>query len=122
MGSILNDTKKMLAIPEESKEFDQDIIIFINATLSRLEQLGVGPVGGYAITGDEEDWSEFEDRPTFSDIKAYVFLSVRIYFDPPTVGTVMNAFKEQIEKLEWTINVKREEDKWVTRQTSRQYP
>ena len=122
MGSILNDTKKMLAIPEESKEFDQDIIIFINATLSRLEQLGVGPVGGYTITGEEEDWSEFEDRPTFSDIKSYVYLSVRIYFDPPTVGTVMNAFKEQIEKLEWTINVKREEDKWLTKQTSRQYP
>ena len=122
MGSILNDTKKMLAIPEESKEFDQDIIIFINATLSRLEQLGVGPVGGYAITGDEEDWSEFEDRPTFSDIKTYVYLSVRILFDPPTIGTVMNAFKEQIEKLEWTINVKREEDKWNIRQTSRQYP
>lgn len=122
MGSILNDTKKMLAIPEESKEFDQDIIIFINATLSRLEQLGVGPVGGYTITGEEEDWSEFEDRPTFSDIKSYVYLSVRIYFDPPTVGTVMNAFKEQIEKLEWLINVKREEDKWATKQTSSQYP
>ena len=122
MGSILNDTKKMLAIPEESKEFDQDIIIFINATLSRLEQLGVGPVGGYTITGEEEDWSEFEDRPTFSDIKTYVYLSVRVYFDPPTVGTVMNAFKEQIEKLEWTINVKREEDKWNIRQTSSQYP
>lgn len=122
MGSILNDTKKMLAIPEESKEFDQDIIIFINATLSRLEQLGVGPVGGYAITGDEEDWSEFEDRPTFSEIKIYVYLSVRILFDPPTVGTVMNAFKEQIEKLEWTINVKREEDQWNIKQTSSQYP
>lgn len=112
MGSILNDTKKMLAIPEESKEFDRDIIIFINATLSRLEQLGVGPVGGYIITGDEEDWSEFEDQPKFSDIKSYVYLSVRILFDPPTVGTVMNAFKEQIEKLEWTINVKREEEAW----------
>lgn len=122
MGSILNDTKKMLAIPEESKEFDQDIIIFINATLSRLEQLGVGPVGGYAITGDEEDWSEFEDRPTFSEIKIYVYLSVRILFDPPTVGTVMNAFKEQIEKLEWAINVKREEDQWNIKQSSSQYP
>lgn len=122
MGSILNDTKKMLAIPEESKEFDQDIIIFINSALSRLEQLGLGPVGGYAITGDEEDWSEFEDRPTFSDIKTFIYLSVRILFDPPTVGTVMNAFKEQIEKLEWTINVKREEDKWLTKQTSNQYP
>ena len=121
MGSILNDTKKMLAIPEESKEFDQDIIIFINSALSRLEQLGLGPVGGCTIAGDEEDWSEFEDRSTFSDIKTYVYLSVRILFDPPTVGTVMNAFKEQIEKLEWTINVKREEDQWNIKQTSSQY-
>lgn len=113
MGSILNDTKKLLAIPEESKEFDQDIIIFVNSALSRLGQLGVGPEGGYAIADDTDDWSEFEDRHIFNDVKSYVYLYVRVLFDPPTVGTVMNAFKEQMERLEWLINVKREEETWT---------
>lgn len=113
MGSILNDVKKLLAIPEESKEFDQDIIIFTNSALSRLGQLGIGPEGGYAISDDKDDWSEFEDRHNFNDVKSYIYLYVRVLFDPPTVGTVMNAFKEQMERLEWLINVKREEETWT---------
>lgn len=112
MASILTDIKKMLALPEEVKDFDQDLVIFINAAFSNLQQLGVGPEDGYAISDDADRWDDFITGPKFNDVKTYIFLNVRILFDPPTVGTVMNAYKAQLDKLEWLLNVKREEDKW----------
>lgn len=121
MGSILNDTKKLLSIPSESEEFDQDIVLLINAALSRLGQIGVvGPTGkSYRISSEEDEWSDFEDRNDFGDLKAYVYVYVRILFDPPTVATVMNAFKEQMGALEWQLNVRREEERWNIRNTEK---
>ena len=36
-------------------------------------------------------------------VKKYVFLSVKNIFDPPASASVMNAYKEEIEKLEWLL-------------------
>ena len=46
--SILTSTKKILGIAEVYEVFDLDIITHINATFSVLDQLGVGPAGGFS--------------------------------------------------------------------------
>lgn len=48
--SILNSTKKILGITAEDTNFDLDVLIHINSVFTTLEQLGIGPVGGYSIT------------------------------------------------------------------------
>lgn len=108
MESILNDVKRIVHIPEEVNDFDQDLILFINAAFSTLNQLGVGPDNGFAINSEDAKWSDFFVDDRLNDIKTYVGLRVRMLFDPPTIGILSQTFSEQIKELEWRINIKRE--------------
>lgn len=107
--SILDSTKKMLGIAPDYTVFDQDIILNINSVLSTLDQLGIGPEGGYSIVSSADTWDEFIGADKrLNNVKLYVYLSVRLVFDPPTSSFVLTALKEQIEELKWRINVYRE--------------
>lgn len=101
--SILKTIRRMMGPSEDYEYFDQDLIIHINSAFSRLCQLGVGPETPFHITGTEEEWSDFMFDVHMEEIKQYVFLSVKNIFDPPASASVMNAYKEQIEKLEWLL-------------------
>lgn len=105
--SILLSIKKLLGIYHESTEFDVDIILIINAAFNVLTQLGVGPKQGFAINSDKELWSDFiGDEIRLNMVKTYIFLKVKITFDPSQLsGAVMEAYKEQINELEWRLNV-----------------
>ena len=50
MESILQSVKKMLGIIPEYTNFDDDIIMHINSVFMILQQLGVGPKEGFAIS------------------------------------------------------------------------
>ena len=41
-------------------------------------------------------------------VKTYIYLKVKIIFDPPLSGTVMEALKQTISELEWRLNVNAE--------------
>lgn len=110
--SILNSIKKALSLPAEIEDFDEEITMFINSAFATLHQLGVGPLGGFSISGPDNLWGEFETRASYNDIKSYVYLKVRIIFDPPTITVLSNSFEKQIQELEWRLNVKREEELW----------
>lgn len=108
--SILISTKKLLGITSGYTAFDLDIITHINATLSVLTQLGVGPTAGFMITDDQSNWEDFivpNDTQT-NLIKQYVALKVRYLFDPPSTSFVVTAMKEQIAEMEWRLNEFRE--------------
>ena len=106
--SILNDVKKMIGPSEIYDQFDQDLIIHINSVFTILQQLGVGPKEGFSIEGDSEEWSDFiediESSNIFQMVRSYVYLKVRMQFDPPT-GSVASAFEEQIKEYEWRLSV-----------------
>lgn len=103
--SILTSIKKLLGIPEEYEAYDQDIIIHINTFLSRLYQVGVG-VKGFHILDKKATWSEFLiDEAKYQQAKTYVYLRVRLIFDPPTSGAANEAFKETLRELEWLLFV-----------------
>lgn len=108
MESILASIKKMLGIVEEYEHFDADLIMHINSVLSILTQLGVGPSEGFTITDKSQTWDEFVTGAKFSDVKSYVYMKVKLMFDPPTSSSVMESTNRMISELEWRLNVQAE--------------
>lgn len=106
MESILNVIKKLLGVEPEVPHFDMDIMMHINAAIMRLTQLGVGPSGGYRITGASETWADFiGDRIDIEGVKLYIYLKAKLMFDPPTSSYVLDAMNRSIQEMEWTLNV-----------------
>ena len=106
MDSILTSIKKLLGITEEYEHFDTDIIIHINSAFATLTQLGVGPSDGYSIENKDDYWSDFiKDSRRLEAVKSYVYLKVKILFDPPASSVVMESINRQINELEWRLNV-----------------
>ncbi|HPT61512.1 MAG TPA: hypothetical protein PLN81_07965 [Bacillota bacterium] len=107
--SILTSTKQILGIAEDYTPFDLDIITHINAALSTAAQLGVGPSSGFFIESDAEDWTDLHLPGTqLSLLKTYVYLRVRMLFDPPSTGYLVTAMENQLEQYEWRLNIFRE--------------
>lgn len=104
-SSILNDVKHNLGLFADQTAFDKDVIIHVNSVLATLTQLGVGPIEGYQITGPENTWTEFVNDPRLNSVMSYVFLKVKLMFDPPTTGFLTTAMERQIQELEYRINV-----------------
>lgn len=103
--SILTSIKKLLGIPEEYEAFDQDIIMHINTILTRLYQVGVG-AQNFFITDKSATWDQFLiDESKFQQAKTYVYLRVRLLFDPPQSGSANEAIKETMRELEWLLFV-----------------
>lgn len=106
MDSILTTIKKLLGITSEYTHFDADIIMHINSVFSILQQLGVGPVEGFSITDSSSKWSDYiDDAKNIEMVKTYVYMKVKLMFDPPLSSTAVDAIKNQIAELEWRLNV-----------------
>lgn len=107
MDSILLSIKKMLGIEPDYEPFDVDIIIHINTALATLNQLGVGPEDGFSIQDEEDTWSDFlaDSHKLLESVKTYVYLKVRLLFDPPSSSAVIEAFNRNISELEFRINI-----------------
>ena len=105
MESILTTIKKLLGITEDYTHFDGDLIVHINSVFSILWQLGVGPAKGFAITGVGEKWSDYlpDDSYLIEMVKSYMYLKVRLIFDPPTNGTVTESYNKLASELESRI-------------------
>lgn len=105
--SILKSTKKILGLGVEYTPFDLDIVTHINGVFTTLEQLGVGLEGGFFITGDEETWDEFMGiEPQWNLVKTYVYLKVRLLFDPPTTSFAIAAMEKQVQEMEFRLMVR----------------
>lgn len=112
--SILTSTKKALGLEEDYEAFDPDIIMHINSVFSTLNQLGIGPGLGFMIEDKEALWDTFlGGDPRLNNVKTYVYLRVRMLFDPPQTGFHTTAMQDQIKELEWRINVQREDEQWT---------
>lgn len=113
--SILNSIKKMLGPTGEYTHFDPDIIMHINSAFMILNQMGVGPDKAYSISDEMATWSDFmPDEKLFHSVKSYIYLKVKMVFDPPSSSSILQSMKEEIKELEWRLNVaaesKREEE------------
>lgn len=105
MSSILNDVKQTLGLLPDDTSFDLDIILHINSVFGNLNQLGVGPDEGFEIKDAADEWIGLFEAKYLNPIKSYVFLRVKLLFDPPTTGFATNSMERQITELEYRINV-----------------
>lgn len=107
MDSILTSIKKLLGIEEDYEHFDQDIIMHINSVFMVLHQLGVG-VNSYFIEDKTATWNDFLGEngiANYQAVKSYIYLKVRLVFDPPTNSYTVEAINNQIKELEWRFTV-----------------
>lgn len=107
--SILNSIKLQLGITPEYDIFDQQIIMSINTALSITNQIGIGPPGGFAISGPDETWKDFIGTDTsailVNSVKMYVYFRVKLSFDPPSSSSLTDAIERQLREIEWRLTI-----------------
>lgn len=106
MDSILTSIKKLLGIDAEYDHFDADIIMHINSVFMILTQLGVGPEEGFTIMDEDAVWSDFiQDKKDIESVKSYMYLKVRLLFDPPLSSAVMESMNRMVNEFEWRLYI-----------------
>lgn len=105
MESILTSIKKLLGPSAEYEHFDPDIIMHINSALMVLTQIGVGPAEGFVIEDETSLWTDFlPDGKNLEAVKTYIYLKVKIVFDPPLNAAVLESYKQMIIEYESRLN------------------
>lgn len=112
-ASILKSVKKNLGLDETYHAFDHDVITHINSVFFTLNQLGIGPTEGFMIEDEEDEWGDFTggavlNVAAMNALKSYIYLKVRLYFDPPSTPHHINAMNEQIDEFEHRLLTERE--------------
>lgn len=112
--SILDSIKKVLSINPTDTSFDDQVILHVNSTLSTLNQLGIGPDAGFMIEDNTATWTQFLGTdPRLNNVKTYVYLTTKMFFDPPQTSFVIDAMEKQILELTVRINTLREATGWT---------
>mgnify|MGYP003563234473 CR=1 FL=1 len=120
--SILKSTKKNLGLDPEYDAFDADVLTYINASFFDLQQLGIGDPAGFMIEDDVALWEDFADpSPALNVVKAYVYLKVRMMFDPPATSFHIKAIEDQITEYKHTLLTDRELSRWTTPASSQPF-
>ena len=105
-NSILESVKKALGITSDYHYFDDQLIMHINSVFTILTQLGLGPENGFSIDDESTTWSDFfGDTESHNLIQSYMYLRVRMLFDPPMNSFLMESMKQLIQEYEWRLNV-----------------
>ena len=113
MDSILISIKKMLGIEPDMTNFDVEIIIYINSVIMTLNQIGVTP-DGFIILNSDDVWNDMiGERTDIEAIKTFIYLKVRLLFDPPSSSFVLEAMKQLASEMEWRLNVQVENKTYV---------
>lgn len=107
---ILSSIKKLLGLNDGVTVFDTDIVIHINTVFANLAQMGVGPQDsegkniGFRIFTGEEVWGDFTANDILiENVKTYVYIKVKMVFDPPTSSALIDAYNAQAKELEWRL-------------------
>lgn len=113
---ILTNVKQMLGLAEDYTPFDHEIVMHINSVLMILNQLGVGTdnfsislsaVDDSGILKSTETWAAFLG-PSYTGnmnaVKSYVYTKVKLLFDPPASGTLMESYKKLADEFEFRLN------------------
>ena len=102
--NILATVKKICNIAELDTSFDDELIIYTNTVLMELMQEWHGMNSAFRLTDGTETWDDLLGEDTnYEGVKELVGLKVRLMFDTPTSGSVMQAIQDQIKNLEWRL-------------------
>lgn len=108
-NSILKSTKKILGIGPTDDSFDLDVLTFINTALSDLDQIGLMPEGGLVVESEEIEWLALNlPYKEMNMVRTYVYLKVRLLFDPPATSFAIDAMKQQLDQCFGRLSIFRE--------------
>ena len=105
MDSILESIKKLLGIPKEYEAFDADVIMHINTAFAILNQLGLGPEGGYGIEGYDHVWDDYIVSYNMSMIKTFIHVKVTLAFHPPSSTALLESMQRTLDELTWRLEL-----------------
>lgn len=104
-NKILDTICSMLGPADTYTHFADEILIHINSAINVLTQLGVGPEDGFMATKDTT-WDEYiNENKQLQMVKQYIYLKVKLMFDPPANSFVQDAMSKETKELEWRIDV-----------------
>jgi hypothetical protein len=104
--SILQDVKQMVGQEWDDTSYDLDIKTHINSVFLDLQQLGVGPSDGFEIQDASTKWDAYlGSNKNLNAVKSYIYIRVRLLFDPPTNSFLVQSLEKQVEKMEWRLQV-----------------
>lgn len=111
--SILMSIKSLLGNKStDDTTFDEDLVIFINAAFHDLHLLGVNDdKDPFSITGNYENWNDFMDENELKKlqiVKTYIYFHVKLAFDPPASGTLVEAYESQKKRCETYLKYENE--------------
>lgn len=110
-SSILESIKRMLGVSPYDFGFDGEIKDMINAEFLTLQQLGIGPGNGFSIEGPDDVWTDYTEETKLIDaVRQFIYLRVRLVFDPPASSVISDAINNRISELEFRLNVQAEGD------------
>ena len=106
VDSILFTIKEMLGITKEYTHFDIDIITHINSAIGILTQIGVGEPNGFFIKNELDTWESYiGSSKNLELIKSFIYLKVKLLFDPPLSSAAIESINKMISEFEWRISV-----------------
>lgn len=112
--SILDSIKKLLGMDSTYTAFDVDVIMHINSVFNDLNSLGIGPTNGFMISDNTTTWDVYLGSDlNLNSVKSYMYLKVKLLFDPPATSFAIDSMEKMILKAEWLLNVKREGESWT---------
>ena len=77
-----------------------------------LTQIGIGPSNGMIIKDSSTTWNDIlSDTSNIEAVKTYVYLKVKMIFDPPSSSSVADAMNRSINEYEWRLNINADSQK-----------
>lgn len=112
--SVLETVRDAVGLEKDDDSFDTELIIYINGAIGELNQAGVG--NEIMVLDDTTKWKELVVNDSGSvSMKLvgiaimYVYLNVKIHFDPPQVNT-QNVMKDAMDQAIWCLAVSWDEE------------
>lgn len=107
LDSIVKSIRKKLGGGDDYTYFNHDLITEINTALATLYQIGVGDKI-YKVYSEDDSWDDFADESNIREtslefVKEYVYLSVKLMFDPPESSFYTEALKNKKDEMEWRL-------------------
>ena len=108
--TILKDVKSVLDFAsEEDNGFDSRLIMELEGIIGELSQLTL--LNKDFVMSEESNWEQLlntNDNHLLRLVKQYVYLNIRIKFDPPA-GSVLSSLEKSIQSTAHRIIIQKEE-------------
>jgi hypothetical protein len=104
MVTILNTVKLLLnGIKEDNTEFDDEILLHINSACI-LPMIQIGACAETFQVEEDTPWSALTPSPAIRNaLQQYISMKVRLTFDPPASGYLVELYEKTIAEAEWRI-------------------